>query len=435
MKGDMYLSWSSDEEILNTGEHGGAVTALLKFALESEMVDAILAVKKRDGTNRYDGVLDLITDPEEVKECAGSLHCAPVNIARCVKEYLDGATEMEIALPCKPCDARGIIELAKRYQIERDNLLLVGLNCTGTLSPAVAKEMLIEEYKVDPNDVVREDIEARKLIITLKDGTKKENDLEVLEEKAYGRRENCRRCDVNIPRMADIACGKWGVKEGEKKSFIEVCSDKGSELMDKAIESGCIKVETPDKEAIKERDRRDKEAIELASKQQEKDFDEMRGMRNEERQKYWFNYFDRCIKCFGCRDACPICYCKDCYLEADRGLVRGGEIPPDRMFPLVRLSHVADSCVNCGQCQDVCPAEIPLSKLYFMLNQELSSIFKYVSGMNIEEKPPLAMVTDEEFKIDDLLFLLEFNKNFAYFKRILSHKPPFQSSFQLQMRF
>jgi ferredoxin len=90
-------------------------------------------------------------------------------------------------------------------------------------------------------------------------------------------------------------------------------------------------------------------------------------------------------------------------LEADRGLVKGGEIPPDRMFPLVRLSHVADSCVNCGQCQNACPMEIPLSKLYLMLNQELSSIFKYISGMNIEEKPPLTVeTTDEELSIDDV---------------------------------
>ncbi len=411
MKGDMYFASASDEEILKRGEYGGAVTALLKFALESKVVDAVLGVRKRGGNNRYDGVLDLITDPEEVKECAGSLHCAPVNIARNIKEYLDGAKQMKIAVPCKPCDARAIVEIAKRKQIDRDNVLLVGLNCTGTLSPVSAKEMLISEYEVEPGDVVMEDIDevdgTWKLTVTLSDGTKKEKDLEELEQKGYGRRENCRRCDVNIPRMADIACGKWGVKEGEKQSFIEVCSDTGTEFMDKAVESDAIKVEKPGGDTIAERKKKDEDAIELANKCKEEYLKELREMSLEDRLAYWMRYFDRCIKCFGCRDACPICYCKKCYLEPDRGYVPGGEVPPDRLFPFTRLAHVADSCVNCGQCQDACPAEIPLTRLYTMLNDELSPMFEYVPGMDVEAVPPLiAAKEEEETLIDDInLFL------------------------------
>lgn len=89
MKEDMYLAWSSDDKILERGEYGGAVTSLLKFALESGMVDAALAVKPNDG-NRYEGVPTFITDSKEVIKTAGTLHCASPNIARCLKEYLDG---------------------------------------------------------------------------------------------------------------------------------------------------------------------------------------------------------------------------------------------------------------------------------------------------------------------------------------------------------
>ena len=55
-----------------------------------------------------------------------------------------------------------------------------------------------------------------------------------------------------------------------------------------------------------------------------------------------------------------------------------------------------DSCVNCGQCQDACTMEIPLSRLIFMLNRELASIFKYEPGMDIEELPPLKTVPEQE---------------------------------------
>jgi len=400
MKGDLYLAWSSDKEIHDRGASGGAVTALLKFALEMKIVEAVLGVKQRNG-NRYDGVLSLITDPDEVIKSAGALHFAPVNVAKELKEYLDGAKDVNMAVTCKPCDCRAIIELAKRGQINMDNLILIGLNCTGTFLPAVARAMIKEEYQVNPEDVVGEDIENGELVITLADGAREKRDLKELEEKGYGRRENCRRCAVNIPRMADLACGNWGAK-GKTATFIEVCSQKGSEIIEKAIEAGALIVETPDEEALKEREKKDKLAIELAKTWEQRDLDVLRWLPHEDRFKYWLQYFDRCIKCFGCRDVCPICYCQDCYLEPARGLVQAGETPPSMMFPLVRLAHVADSCVNCGQCQDVCPMEIPLTRLYHMLNRELSAMFDYVPGMDLSDYPPLTTVTDEEAHIEDV---------------------------------
>ena len=394
MKGDMYLAWSPDEEILKRAECGGAVTSLLKFALESGRVDAVLAVKARDG-NRYEGVPALIADPDEVTHTAGALHCVSPNIARCLKEYLGGAFDVRVAVTCRPCDARAIIELAKRNQIEMDNLILVGLNCTGTLRPVTAKQMLREEFGVDPDDVIGEDIEDGKLTISLKDGAEIVRDLAQLEEKGYGRRENCQRCEIGIPRMADIACGKWGTN-GRKVTFIEVCSQKGSDFIEKAIEVGAIRVERPDSKAVETREEKDEEAIHSARRWQEQDFAHLRGMSIEERFTYWTGQFSQCIKCFGCRDACPICYCLDCYLEADRGTVTGGQVPPDIMFPIIRIMHVADSCVNCGQCQDVCPSEIPLSRLVHMLNRELDAVFKYEPGMDVSAPPPLAAVMEEE---------------------------------------
>jgi len=397
MKGDMYLAQSSDDEILKKSEHGGAVTSVLKFALESKMADAVLAVKARDG-NRYEGVPVLITDPEAVIETAGSLHCASPNISRFLKEYLDGAFDMKIAAVCKPCDARGIIELAKRAQINMDNLTLIGLNCTGTLPSAAAKRMFRDEFEVNPTDVIREDLEEGKLTITLKDGTEKQKNLDELEQKGYGRRENCRRCDINIPIMADIACGKWGT-DGKKATFIEVCSERGSDFIEKAIEAGHIKVEKPDSEAIESRKKRNEEEILLARKWQERDIASLKEMSTEEKFSYWREEFSRCIKCYGCRDACPICYCKDCILEADRGIVAPGEIPPDIMFPMIRSVHVMDSCVNCGQCEDICPMDLPLARLIFMLNRELGDIFKNEPGMDVNAPIPLKSVTDEELAV------------------------------------
>jgi formate dehydrogenase subunit beta len=391
---ELYFAWSTDERILERAEHGGVVTSLLAFMLSSGLVDAVLAIKPRNG-NRYEGVPTLITDPERVIETAGSLHCASPNIARCLKTYLDGVTDMKVAVTGKPCDIRAIVELAKRKQIARENVILVGLNCTGTLPPAAAKRMFREMFSVDPGEVRREDIEEGRLTLTLRDGTEVSKDLAALESEGYGRRENCQRCDVHIPTMADLACGKWGTN-GRKVTCVEVCSQTGSDVLAKAVEAEAIKVEPPSSEALQTRERKDMEATDAAKARQERHVAEMRGTSREQRFAYWTEQFSQCIKCFACKDACPICYCIDCYLEADRGYIAAGQVPPDILFPILRTIHVADSCVNCGQCQDGCPSELPLCRLAHMLNVEISAVLGYRAGMDIGVPPPLSAVPENE---------------------------------------
>jgi formate dehydrogenase (coenzyme F420) beta subunit len=83
-KGDMIYASANDAGILEKGECGGAVTALLKYALESGMVDAVLTVKK--GYDIYDATPVLIKDPAELADCAGSLHCGTVLLPKLIKK-------------------------------------------------------------------------------------------------------------------------------------------------------------------------------------------------------------------------------------------------------------------------------------------------------------------------------------------------------------
>ena len=71
-KGDLIYAWASDTLIRERGESGGAVSALLRFALEDGMVDAVLGVMK--GADIYDARPVLITDPDDIGQTAGSMH-------------------------------------------------------------------------------------------------------------------------------------------------------------------------------------------------------------------------------------------------------------------------------------------------------------------------------------------------------------------------
>ncbi|TFG29030.1 formate dehydrogenase [Candidatus Thorarchaeota archaeon] len=402
MSNTMYIARSLDEKLREKGENGGAVTSILKCALKTKQIDGVITVKAKNN-DRFSGIPVLVTEPDDLDDTAGSLHCSIPNTVRFLKEYLDGGLSKKLAFVGKPCDIRAIIELQKRYQIETDGLILIGLNCTGTISPATAREMYQKEFKVSPNDVIREDIDDGKLTITLKNGKTVSKDIAALEKKGLGRRDNCQRCEINIPIFADIACGKWGTESEEKPStFIEVYSAKGQSLVELAISNGYIETDKPSSESIKLRQEKDTTEIDRALAKRAEDFDPIMAMSYSERLAFWVKEFEKCIKCYGCRDACPICYCEDCLLEANRHFLEAGVIPPNALFPLTRLAHVGDSCVNCGQCQDACPMELPLSLLFSLQNARLSEVFGYTSGTDIEQGPPLNTAMVEEMQIDDV---------------------------------
>jgi formate dehydrogenase subunit beta len=384
--GDVYIGISAEEEILEKTEDGGVVTSLLKFALKSKLVDTVVAVRK--GKNRYEGILSFMTEPEEIKECTGSFHFATPGIAKNVKKYLDTYNK-KIAVVCKSCDARAMIELAKIGQLNIENVIMIGINCSGTLA-AVPHINMLRESGIDPYSLIYEDIDDDKLILKFDGDTQKIFRLTELEEKGLGRRRNCQRCEYPIPRMADLACGKWGLN-GQRETFVELCSTKGKELFEKAVSKGCIEAKAPSEEQIKLREHKEAKKIDSAKKRQSEEFEIPKD------KFYWLSQLQSCIKCYGCRDACPLCHCKRCVLERDiPETVEKGIIPPPPTFGMIRAFHVACYCVNCGQCEDVCSADIPISALTHCLNKNAAELFNYEPGLNMDVQLPLSVVPEPE---------------------------------------
>ena len=101
--------------------------------------------------------------------------------------------------------------------------------------------------------------------------------------------------------------------------------------------------------------------------------------------------FSKCMKCYGCREACPLCFCDDCCLEAEGPeWVPGGYTPAAPFFHLTRMVHMVDSCTNCGQCTEVCPCEIPVAKVWSTVNNKIRDVYGYLPGFDNGEPIPVS---------------------------------------------
>jgi len=116
-----------------------------------------------------------------------------------------------------------------------------------------------------------------------------------------------------------------------------------------------------------------------------------------ERLAFWLREFDRCIRCYACRQVCPGCYCTTCMFERDDGLWVdiGIELPQKHIFHLGRALHLAGRCVECDECERVCPMGLPLSLLNRRLVREIEALYGYRAGRD-ETLTPLLFELGEE---------------------------------------
>jgi Fe-S oxidoreductase len=123
--------------------------------------------------------------------------------------------------------------------------------------------------------------------------------------------------------------------------------------------------------------------------------EEVESLADGERMRWWKEHFSRCIKCYGCRNICPMCFCKDCSLE-DPHLVEPGVVPPEfPAFHIVRALDMAGRCVDCGLCEEACPAGIPLRALYRKMQEIMEDRLGYRAGERSDEKSPLSFLGTE----------------------------------------
>jgi formate dehydrogenase subunit beta len=239
-------------------------------------------------------------------------------------------TEGKVAIVAKGCDSRSIVSLIQDNQVARENLVIIGVPCSG-LVDLDKVEKLTGRDRDEIDDITRD---GDKVTVTI--GGKRQ---EFAAKDALA--DDCLGCQTPVPAEYDI-----------------LVESDGAAVTDVELSRKSIK--------------------------------ELEERPPAERWAYWQKHFSRCIRCYACRQVCPACFCKRCFAEETEP-AWVSPLPKwqdNLMFQVTRIIHDAGRCTDCGACERACPVNIPLRSLSKKMEEIVADLFDYHAGAD-KSTPPL----------------------------------------------
>jgi ferredoxin len=129
-----------------------------------------------------------------------------------------------------------------------------------------------------------------------------------------------------------------------------------------------------------------------------KDVEKIEMMASEEKWEFFSDLISSCIRCYACRNTCPLCYCPTCFVDESQPPWVGKSIDPiDTMtFHFLRAYHCSGRCTDCGACERVCPVGIPVRQFTQKFNKDAFELYSWEAGCSLDQRPPL-----DVYKVDD----------------------------------
>lgn len=228
---------ATDKKILSKAQDGGIVTALLVYALEKNIIDGTIVIG--EGTEPWKPEPVVATTKKEILKSSGTKYTMCPNVAL-IKEATREYGLEKIGTIGTPCQVMGIRKMQAYPMGARhvtDKIALVmGIYCMENFPYESLKTFIKDKAGTTPSKVTKMDISKGKLFITTGD-----DKVAIPLKQTHGYEQSgCQYCMDYVAELSDLSCGSVGAKDGW--STIIKRTDKGSSLVDSAIEDGVLEV-------------------------------------------------------------------------------------------------------------------------------------------------------------------------------------------------
>jgi ferredoxin len=240
----------------------------------------------------------------------------------------------KIGIVAKGCDSRNIVTHIIENKIKREQLVIIGVPCRG----------MIDKHRITSmfEGQIKQATEQNDTVIIKGDG------FEETVKKEDVLQQNCSVCIHRNPVIYD-----------------ELVSDLVEEQKDLDRYEDVRKIEV---------------------------------MSPEEKWNYFDELLSTCIRCYACKNACPLCYCPICFVDESRPqwVGKSDDSIDIRTFHFLRAYHCAGRCTDCGACERACPVGINMRAFTKKLEKDCFEQYGWETGLSLNERPPLDTYRPED---------------------------------------
>ena len=232
----VFLARAADPAVLEAGQDGGLVTALLIWGLETDRIEGALT-SRLSATRTWDGEPFLATTRAEVLEAAGSRYTYAANPLAMKEAERRGLRRLALVGMSCQASINGTLAARRVNKYARRIELTLGLLCSKSFGYDGLRRVVTEEYGVPLEDVAKVNIKGRFQLWRRSTGEQVEIPLKQL---AQATREGCKLCPDFAAEHADIATGGLGQRDGWTLAVVRTA--RGEEWLTEAEAAGVVTV-------------------------------------------------------------------------------------------------------------------------------------------------------------------------------------------------
>jgi len=238
--GDVFLARATDPALVENGQDGGFVSALLLYALEHDVIDAALVSGLEGDGSTWVAEPQVARTREEVLHTAKSRYTYSANLLAYRAAIESGAERIALVGMGCMASATGVMQSRKAGKIARRLSLTIGLLCSKTFDDSIFEGLFEAKYGIKRSQITKVNIKGVFQLWTTDGGF---HEIPLKEAHAFTR-EGCKQCPDFAAEHADISTG--GIGAFGDWTLVIVRTDLGRTLMEGMKNQGLIETRPGD---------------------------------------------------------------------------------------------------------------------------------------------------------------------------------------------